>query len=170
VVAHPCAKAVKAARAARKAGHPAAARAVLKAAGARCRAVRHRLFRVALRRGIDGQFTFRGKGGTIRTLAFERGIVQSVSGSDVVVRATDGTTWTWVLGSSTVVRESGSKTSTSALAAGAPVWVGGPVVSGARDARLVVIRPPSGSAASSSPAPAPSASGSAASGSSASGS
>jgi hypothetical protein len=117
--------------------------------------------RVTLLRGIDGQFTFRGKGGTIRTLAFERGIVQSVSGSDVVVRATDGTTWTWVLGSSTVVRESGSKTSTSALATGEPVWVGGPVVSGAKDARLVVIRPPSGSSASSSPSPSPSPSASA---------
>ncbi len=64
---------------------------------------------MALRRGIDGQFTFRGKGGTIRTLAFERGVVQSVSGSDVVVRAADGTTWTWDLVSNTVVRENGSE-------------------------------------------------------------
>ncbi len=142
-MAHPCARAVKAARAARQAGHPAVARAALRAAGARCLGWRHRLARVALLRGIDGQFTFRGKGGTIRTLAFERGIIQSVSGGDVVVRASDGTTWTWVLGSESVVRESGKKTATSALAAGEPVWVGGPVVSGAKDARLVVIRPPS---------------------------
>ena len=107
---------------------------------------------MALLRGIDGQFTFRGKGGTIRTLAFERGIVQSVSGSDVVVSASDGTTWTWVLGSDSIVRESGKKTAASALAAGEPVWVGGPVVSGAKDARLVVIRPPS-APSSSSPSP-----------------
>ena len=152
-MAHPCARAVKAARAARQAGHPAVARAALRAAGARCRGWRHRLARVALLRGIDGQFTFRGKGGTIRTLAFERGVVQSVSGSDVVVRAADGTTWTWVLGSESVVRESGKKTATSALAAGEPVWVGGPVVSGAKDARLVVIRPPSAPSSSSSPSP-----------------
>ena len=118
---------------------------------------------MALLRGIDGQFTFRGKGGTIRTLAFERGIVQSVSGSDIVVHAADGTTWTWDLVSNTVVRESGKKTSTSALSHGEPVWVGGPVVSGVKDARLVVIRPPSGSSRPASPAP--SASGSAASGS-----
>ena len=46
--------------------------------------------------------------------------------------------------SNTVVRENGSKTSQSALAVGEPVWVGGPVLSGVKDARLVVIRPPSG--------------------------
>ena len=150
--AHPCAAALKTARADRQAGHPAAARAALRAAGARCRFLRHRLFRVALRRGIDGQFTFRGKGGTIRSVAFQRGIVQSASGGTIVVHATDGTTWTWDLVSSTVVRQSGQKTTTSALTTGEPVWVGGPVVSGAKDARLIVIRPPSGSA-SASPSP-----------------
>jgi hypothetical protein len=156
--AHPCAAALKKARADRAAGHPAAARAALRAAGARCRALRHRLFRVALRRGIDGQLTFRGKGGTIRTVAFQRGLVMSASGSTVVVRAADGSTWTWDVVSSTVVRESGQKTSISALAMGEPVWVGGPVVSGVKDARLIVIKPPSSSPASSSPSPSPSAS------------
>jgi hypothetical protein len=164
--AHPCAAALKTARADRQAGHPAAARAALRAAGARCRPLRHRLFRAALRRGIDGQFTFRGKGGTLRTVAFQRGIVQSASGGAVVVHAADGTTWTWDLVSSTVVRESGQKTTTSGLTTGEPVWVGGPVVSEARDARLIVIRPPSRSSASASPSPpAPSSSSSAASGS-----
>ena len=151
--AHPCAAALKTARAARQAGHPAAARAALRAAGARCRPLRHRLFRAALRRGVDGQFTFRGKGGTLRTVAFQRGIVQSASGGTVVVHAADGSTWTWDLVSSTVVRESGQKTTTSALTTGEPVWVGGPVVSGAKDARLIVIRPPSGSSAAASPSP-----------------
>ena len=164
--AHPCAAALKAARAAREAGHPAVARAARKAAGPRCRWLRRRIARVALLRGIDGQFTFRGQGGTIRTLAFERGVVQSLSGSNVVVLAADGTTWTWDLVGNTVVRENGSKTSQSALATGDPVWVGGPVLSGVRNARLVVIRPPSGAAppgaapsgaaASSSPSPTPS--------------
>jgi hypothetical protein len=164
-VAHPCLDALKAARAARRTGHPAAARAALRAAGRRCWDLRRRLVRAALRRGIDGEFTFRGQGGAIRTLAFERGVVQSVSGSSIVVRATDGTTWIWDLVSSTVVRESGKKTTTSALTSGEPVWVGGPVVSGAKDARLVVIRPPSASSPSFSPSPVPSASGSSASGS-----
>lgn len=154
--AHPCAAALKAARAARQAGHPAVARAARRAAGPRCRWLRHRIVRVALLRGIDGQFTFRGHGGTIRTLAFERGIVQSVSGSNIVVSAADGTTWSWDLVANTVVRENGSKTSQSALTTGEPVWVGGPVLSGVKDARLVVIRPPSGSSASSTPSPLPS--------------
>jgi hypothetical protein len=164
-VSHPCVTALKTARADRKAGRLTAARAALRAAGARCRTLRHRLFRVALRRGIDGQFTFRGQGGTIRTVAFQRGIVQSVSGSSVIVHAADGTTWTWDLVSNSVVRESGKKTTTSALATGEPVWVGGPVISGAKDARLVIVKPPSGSSSSSSPSPAPSASSSAGSGS-----
>jgi hypothetical protein len=93
-------------------------------------------------------------------VAFQRGIVQSASGGTVVVHAADGSTWTWDLVSSTVVRESGQKTTTSALTTGEPVWVGGPVVSGAKDARLIVIRPPSGSSASPGPSPSPSASGS----------
>ncbi|HUY51637.1 MAG TPA: hypothetical protein VMV92_39035 [Streptosporangiaceae bacterium] len=159
-VAHPCAAALRAARAARIAGRPRAAQAARVAAG-RCRGLRLRLIRVSLLRGIDGQFAFRTADG-VRTLAFERGVIQSVSGSDIVVRATDGTTWTWDLVSSTVVREHGAKTQRSALSAGQPVWVGGPVVSGAKDARLIVIRPPAGAAASSSPSasPAPSAPGS----------
>ena len=152
--AHPCAAALKAARAARKAGHPAVARAARGAAPPRSRGHRPPVVRVALLPGLDGQFTFRGKGGTVRTLAFERGIIQSVSGSDVVVRAADGTTWSWDLVSNTVVRENGARTSQSALATGEPVWVGGPVLSGVKDARLVVIKPPSGASASSSPSPA----------------
>lgn len=162
--AHLCASAVKAARAARQAGHPAVARADLRKAGVRCLGWRRRLARVALLRGIDGQFTFRAKNGDVRTLAFQRGTVQSVSSSDIVVQAADGTTWTWDLVSNSVVRESGKKTSTSALSAGEPVWVGGPVVSGTKDARLVVIRPPS-APSSSSPAPAPPAASSSGSGS-----
>ncbi len=158
--AHPCLKARAAARAARLAGRSALARAA-RAAVAHCRWIRRRLIRVFLLRGIDGQFTFRTRQGAIRTLAFERGVIQSVSGSDIVIRAADGTTWSWDLVSNTVVREHGAKTSTSALASGDPVWVGGPVVSGAKDARLVVIRPPSApTSAPSTATPAPSASGS----------
>ena len=158
---HPCLKARAALRAARLAGRPALARAA-RVAVADCRGIRRRLFRVFLLRGIDGQYTFRTRQGTIRTLAFERGVVQSVSGGDIVVRAVDGTTWSWNLVSDTVVREDGAKASASALASGEPVWVGGPVVSGAKDARLVVIRPPSAASASapSAATPAPSASGS----------
>ena len=90
--------------------------------------------------GVDGTVTFHNKTG-FHTLSFERGTIQSVSGSDVVIKASDGTTWTWQIVSDTVVRKNGSKTTTSALSAGETVFAGGPVVSGARDARLIVIRP-----------------------------
>ena len=100
--------------------------------------------------GVDGTATFHNKTG-FHTLSFERGTIQSVSGSDVVVKAADGTTWTWHLVSNTVVRKSGSKTTTSALSAGETVFAAGPVVSGTRDARLIVIRP---AGSSSSPTPA----------------
>ena len=96
--------------------------------------------------GVDGTATFHNKTG-FHTLSFERGIIQSVSGSNVVIKAADGTTWTWHVVSDTVVRKNGAKTTTSALSAGETVFAGGPVVSGARDARLIIIRPsgPSGS-------------------------
>jgi hypothetical protein len=102
--------------------------------------------------GVDGEFTFHNSTG-YHTLVFERGTIQSVSGTDVVVRAPDGTTWTWLIVSDTVVRQSGRKTTTSALATGQTVFAGGPLVNGAKDARLIVIRPGgsgSGSSGSSS--------------------
>jgi hypothetical protein len=98
--------------------------------------------------GVHGEFTFYNKTG-FHTLAFERGAIQLVNGSDVVVRAPDGTVWTWLIVGNTVVRENGSKTTTNALATGDLVFAGGPVVNGARDARLIVIRP-SGSGSSGS--------------------
>jgi hypothetical protein len=88
--------------------------------------------------GMYGSFTFQTKSGD-ETLAFERGTIQSISSSNIVVRAADGTTMTWQLVSDTVVRDHG-KSSTSRLTSGELVFVGGPVVSGARDARLIVIR------------------------------
>jgi hypothetical protein len=143
--AGPCARAVRAARLARLAGHPVAARRAASAA-VRCRLVRRRIIRFFLLRGVDGQFTFRTRTGTIRTLAYERGVVESVnSGSSIVVKAADGTTGTWTLVSNTVVREQGGVVSESALTTGEQVWVGGPVVSGTKDARLIFVNPPGGS-------------------------
>ena len=99
--------------------------------------------------GVDGEFTFHNSTG-FHTLAFERGAIQSVNGSTVVVRAPDGTTWSWQIVSDTVVRQSGHKTTTSALATGQTVFVGGPVINGAKDARLIVIRPASSGSSSGS--------------------
>lgn len=100
--------------------------------------------------GIDGQFTFETKSG-VKTLAFERGTIQSVSGNDVVVKAKDGTTWNWTLVSDSVVREDGSKASNSALSAGELVFVGGPVVSGSHNARLIVVRDDKSSGSGATP-------------------
>jgi len=111
--------------------------------------IRWALARLRALGGVDGEFTFHNSTG-FHTLAFERGTIQSVSGSDVVVRAPDGTTWTWLIVSDTVVRQNGSKTTASALAQGDLVFVGGPVINGAKDIRLIVIRPGSSSSGSSS--------------------
>jgi hypothetical protein len=115
------------------------------------RHLRDALARLRRLGGIDGQFTFETKAGP-KTLAFERGTIQSVSGGDVVVRAKDGTTWSWTLVTDSVVREDGTKTTSSSLAAGDLVFVGGPVVRGTHDARLIVIRTPQ-KASSSTTAP-----------------
>jgi hypothetical protein len=102
--------------------------------------VRWALGRLRRLGGVDGTVTFHNKTG-FHTVSFERGTIQSVSGSAVVIKAADGTTWTWQIVSDTVVRKNGGKTTTSALSAGETVFAGGPVVNGARDARLIVIRP-----------------------------
>ena len=109
--------------------------------------VRWALGRLRRLGGVDGEFTFHNKTG-FHTLAFERGTIQSVSGSDVVIKAADGTTWTWQIVSDTVVRKNGAKTTTSALSAGETVFAGGPVVSGAKDIRLIVVRAASSSGSS----------------------
>jgi hypothetical protein len=106
--------------------------------------------------GMYGQVAFRGKDGTTRTLAFERGVVTS-AGRDLVVKAANGTTWTWTYTASTVVRKGGAKASRSDLSSGEHVLLAGPVVSGARDARLVVVAG-TRHAATGTPTPSPSAS------------
>jgi len=98
-----------------------------------------RLERLRLLGGLYGQFTYETKQGA-RTLAYERGTITLVGNGDVVVRAADGTTYTWVLTSTSVVRENGTKESVSTLAQGQTVFAGGLITSGTRDARLIVIR------------------------------
>jgi len=93
--------------------------------------------------GYYGSITFGGG-----TLSFERGTIESVSRTNMVVRAPDGTTMTWQLVADTVVRDRGPA-SVSTLSDGQLVFVGGPVTGGAKDARLIVIR----TAATGSPAP-----------------
>jgi hypothetical protein len=136
-----CARARHVSRVARRSGLPGLARRIGVGA-ARCRLVRRRVFAFFLLRGVDGQFTIQTKQGT-KTLAYERGVIQSVSaGKSITVKASDGTTWTWDLVSTSVIRDRQGKLSQSSLTSGTPVWVGGPVVQGAKDARLIVVRPP----------------------------
>jgi hypothetical protein len=139
-----CAQLARTARAARRTGHPRLSGAA-RAATARCRFIRRRIVRFFLLRGVDGQFSFRAADGTVRTLAYVRGVIQSVSnGTSIVVQAADGSSWTWQLVSTTVVRDGTGKISESSLAVGEQVWVGGPVAGGVKDARLIFVRPPSG--------------------------
>jgi hypothetical protein len=119
---------------ARRNGHPVAANHIAELC------YRSRLLRLVAAGGIYGSITFKAKDGGTKTLAFERGTVASVAGSAVTVRAVNGTTWTWDVLASTVIRESGHKVAPSALADGEQVLVAGPVVSGANDARLIRIR------------------------------
>ena len=129
--AHKCARLES--RAARSA-HPAAARAI--------RGICHGPLRRALAAGVHGQITYKAASG-FRTLAFERGTVETVSGSTLTVRAADGTTWTWHLVANSVIAEKGRQVAASKLAKGEQVLVAGPVVNSANDARLVRIRPAS---------------------------
>jgi hypothetical protein len=147
-----CARARGVARDAGRAGLRRLARRIGLGA-ARCRLARRRVLAFFLLRGVDGQFTIQTKQG-IKTLAYERGVIQTVdAGKSVVVQATDGTTWTWDLVATTVVRDQHGKVPDSDLTAGTPVWVGGPVVQNAKDARLIVLRPPQPAAANPTPSP-----------------
>lgn len=113
-------------------GHPVAANTL----STFCR---NPLARLALVGGAHGTVTFQTKTGP-KTIAVERGTIQSASSSAITVLAKDGTTWTWDLTTSTVVREAGSVVTQDKLSTGDQVLVGGQVVSGVNDARLIRIQ------------------------------
>lgn len=149
-----------AARQLEKSGHRAVARAKRRA----CLRQHHARGLLLLRRllligGEHGQITFRTKKGS-RTVAFERGVIQTASSSSLVVKAADGTTLTWHLVSKTAVvrvqyrprsrvrdrtrirgkNRTIDRVSALALAAGQRVFVVGAVVGGTDAARLIIIR------------------------------
>ena len=113
-------------------GHPKAANRIQ----AFCR---RPLLRLRLVGGEHGEVTFQTKAGP-KTIAIERGTIQAVSSSNMTVVAKDGTTWTWDFTSSTKVRDAGKTVPSTNLSTGELVFVGGPVVSGVYDARVVRIR------------------------------
>jgi hypothetical protein len=96
----------------------------------------HPLLRLALVGGEHGTVTFNSKSGPV-TAVFERGTVESDTGSDITVTAQDGTTWTWDLVSNTVVRQDGKA---ATVGTGDQVFVAGTQVSGVNNARLIRIR------------------------------
>lgn len=124
----------KAARHLRAIGHRKAARALWRSCVQRF--LRHVQARL---RGLHGTITVKTKHG-VRTIAFERGVIQSDSGTAIVVKAADGTTFTWDLISKTAVFRAGHRSTAKALATGERVFVVGPVRGGADDARLILIR------------------------------
>jgi hypothetical protein len=132
---------VASARRLRAAGHRAAARARLHSCLRRYLRSRAGLVRISLlaRRALHGEVTVAAKAGP-RTIAFERGSVRSLSASSVVVKAADGTAWTWQVGRATLIVRAGRRVGSSALAAGQRVFVIGQVTGGSDHARRIVIR------------------------------
>ena len=92
-----------------------------------------------LRRAMHGQITVASKKGP-KTIAFERGTVQSVSGDALIVKAADGVTWTWQVGSDTRIFLARHRAGAGVLAAGQRVAVVGLVTGGTDQARRVLIR------------------------------
>ncbi|HEX9064668.1 MAG TPA: hypothetical protein VF843_06145 [Streptosporangiaceae bacterium] len=130
---------VESARRLRAAGHFRAARARFLACVRRFPRLRFLLrLRAVVRHAEHGQVTFRTKNGA-RTLVFERGVVQSASAGSVVVKAADGTTWTWALTGSTVVTSDGHKVPASTLTSGTKAVLVGLVSNGANDARRIFV-------------------------------
>jgi len=97
------------------------------------------LLRLAAVGGEYGQVTFKGKTSP-KTVAFERGTIDSVAGSSITVQAADGTKWTWDLIASTAIREAGHAQAEVKLSSGEKVLVIGLVTDAGKDARLIQVR------------------------------
>lgn len=96
------------------------------------------LARLRSLRGLHGEATYKTKNG-FREIAWERGAIESVTGQEVEVRSTDGTTWTWTLSAKTAVRDQGEKATASSLAVGDQVFAAGPQTGTTRTARVITI-------------------------------
>ena len=92
-----------------------------------------------MRHAEHGQVTFATRKGSL-TLVFERGTVQSAQAGSVVVKAADGTTWTWHVTSSTILTSGGHRVTASALKTGRAAVLVGLVNGGANDARRIFVR------------------------------
>jgi hypothetical protein len=88
--------------------------------------------------GMYGQIAYNTSSGT-KTLAFERGTIQSASNGQLIVKAKNGTTWTWTVASNSVIKQNSKAASSSSLLNGDHVFVAGWESGGAKDARVVLI-------------------------------
>jgi hypothetical protein len=110
-----------------------------KAAGKASHHRRWRARRVARAMGIHGEATTRNaKTGAYVAHEWQRGRITAVHGSDVTVRSMDGTTWTWVAGSSTKVTRDRRSIAESALKTGDKVFVLGKKSGSANDATRIL--------------------------------
>jgi hypothetical protein len=103
------------------------------------RKLREARLALLLRHAMHGQITVASKKGP-KTIAFERGTVQSVSGGALIVKAADGVTWTWQVGSDTRIFLARHRAGAGSLAAGQRVAVVGLVTGGTDQARRVLVR------------------------------
>jgi hypothetical protein len=131
---------VPSARRLRAAGHRASARSTPRSC-----LRRHLRLRAGLRRlwlvasgALHGQITVATRTGP-RTIAFERGTVQSRSGGWVVVNSADGVAWTWQIRSATRIVMAGQRVGPKALATGQRVFVIGQEAGGSDEARRIAI-------------------------------
>ncbi|HEY1920701.1 MAG TPA: hypothetical protein VGH27_34455 [Streptosporangiaceae bacterium] len=112
-------------------------------------ACRSRAHLLRLIHGMYGQVAFNTTSGT-QTLAFERGTIQSVSNGQLVVKAKNGTTWTWTVDSSSVIKQNSKTASSTALFNGDKVFVAGPESGSTKDARAILIHTASSGSGSKS--------------------
>jgi hypothetical protein len=87
-------------------------------------------------RGVHGEATVRTKDG-FRLADWQRGKITGISGTTLTVRSADGATWTWTTNGDTRVRKDGGKSTVSALASGAQVFVLGERTGDTRTAKLI---------------------------------
>jgi hypothetical protein len=113
-----------------KAGHAKAGKAR--------RATVRRDLRARFKDGAHGQNTLMNKDGQPVEHEWQVGTVQSVSGQEVTVTDSSGTTWTWTLASGARVRVDGKAGGISGIKAGDKIAVLGVRSGSANDARQVL--------------------------------
>lgn len=109
-----------------------------KAGKATRRAVLRRDLRARFKNGAHGQIAVTNKDGGLVEREWQVGTVESVSGQQVTVTDSSGTTWTWTLGSGAKVRVDGAAGNLAAVKTGDKVALLGVRSGGVNDARRLI--------------------------------